>query len=961
MYQFKRTLLLLVLLVTSFGFMLAGCNCGPGPKPVAPKELESIEVKVKPTAFELNSPFSTTGIGVEVKLTDGSSFLVFDEFKTEEGWNVNQGTFNSAVVTAPGEEGYEINFSYTFNGVTKEDSFKVRIYDPSNITSIELDATNLGIKQYEIGTNYSDFKWSGLVAKLTINGGQPEETVVEKVNFSDDNIWKFKANDGAGNYVELPDTTVWPTYGWKSQTRNTQIELKLHHIGKGMDSDNSFTVDIYDPNAIKNFAIAQGPQKDWYNYGSVFATDFDCTGMIVKVVLDDGKDTEKQFTHLDFSDGTKWVFENVDFDGHVPTDPNDPNDKATARLTYKSSTGETYGSAEFGLQIRNYVSGISIKTNAITSEKGPNKLDYMIGESLDLSGLEIEVEHGYSNANTTHTDFTGANWEIDIFNSGNATDELPIEVRYKEGTNTYSDTFKVVVYNIDGVVIPNTLKTVEKTTFFDGETEDFFRKEFVKDSNKVTVNLKAIAKTSSREFALTSPLVTVSLPEENGFNATTKTFRSNSRSGVTAQAVVSVTLNSITREASVPLKVRSVYQFSDTDDANKKLEIADANSKVPATSFLNITETLNKDPLVADCLYNMLGHEAYTASFVEYGYYPQTLKGKDEDNNDIVIYNQDERVRDRGGFEMHLGSDGCWYVSCVVTPFSTGEQYKFSGSNGLLATHKNQTRWFKMEPIVWRVLDNNYDGTGGALLWSLLSLDRVFFFDNGIDPNDETPDPNDSTKKIKDSAGKTSRPSTIAGAPDIEWYDYQFSTVRAYLNGTYEDGDPKIGTFDPYLSSNKIEGKGFAQRAFTANNLLKEVDLGYTGTTVDKVFLLSVDELSTSKGSYWFIEDVFGNDENKYRQVQCTKQLTDYALARGSKRWTKKTMEDGGSPPEIAGAPGCEFWTRTSNSSGIRAVCGTGRVFGTTNISMGRGAYPACSIVPAICVPAAVLPTPPTP
>ena len=845
------------------------------------KVLEKIEILNPKTSYQINESFTTQGMVVKVTFDDGSSSNEIDF--TAAGWSIDSSKFDSSAISS----GQEITVSYTYKGVTKSASFTVIIYDPDAIKSIAVKENTAPAH----AKGASDFNWQGLVVEMTLDDGS--DTVVSVSDFSDTSKWTFTGFDATNVNAALPMAVTY-------------------HKSVSEEFTANFTISIYDPDAVKAIAIkaGTGPFIDTYDC-KADESEFKWQGLVVEMTLDDGNDTVVSVS--DFS-STKWAFSGWNSDT--------PTDTLTMTITYN---GDTALSDTFIIKIKDVVTGISINTE-------PSQKNYMIGEALDLTGLKVYVNYASGTQEPYDSSIgSSSDWEIIGFNTGNPTDNLPITIRYSvEGTKKGEATFDIAVYNIDSVTVPDELKTTAITTFFDGESEEFFRSEFVKDANKITVGLLAETKTTSREFSLTDSLVSVSL-DGNGFDSTLKKFVESTGAGSdSAVTKISITLNSITQEASVPLTVRSIFKFS--DDIQKLTKPI----QIKTTRLLDIKETLTNSGGPENFEYNGIGNEVYTASFVEYGYYPQTLK-----ENNVTVYHTSGRILHRGGFEMHLADDGCYYVSCVVKPFASGDQYVFYNNEKLSdSKYKDSEHWFKVEPIVWRVLDNNYNSSGGALLWSVFSLDRIAFYDDGVDT-------------ASGEGGKNERQNTVTSEA-IPWISYKFSTVRAFLRGEYEEGDPELQQFDPYQ---RVEsGKGFLQRAFTTNNLLKPVTLTDVDTT-DCIFLLSVTELSTSAPSYYFIEESASSGDASYRQAQCTKQLSDYALARGGKRWSTNAMNSGAGS-EFASYPGCEWWTRTSSSSSVRMVAGTGRVFGSNNIEVGRGAYPACSLVPAICVDASALPTP---
>jgi hypothetical protein len=245
------------------------------------------------------------------------------------------------------------------------------------------------------------------------------------------------------------------------------------------------------------------------------------------------------------------------------------------------------------------------------------------------------------------------------------------------------------------------------------------------------------------------------------------------------------------------------------------------------------------------------GTAGTSAKYVLFGEYPQTIMAED-----III--DKTQSRQSGAFTYYLGSDGEWYYeggqSCydynkfgdgyLGTPFvySDGswrdpDAWYYDDDEGWL----RETRFFKVEPIKWRVLTENYQGKMLLLPEVILTAGMPFNENERIDkyPN-----------------------------------DYETSTIRAFLNGL-----PLTSLTLSYFGNDDVEeeddtyvDKGFLQTAFSEaeqksiaitnvdNSLEQAFELGeeipeiliekrelygLDGTdTQDKIFLLSVNEIA---------------------------------------------------------------------------------------------------------------------
>ena len=238
-------------------------------------------------------------------------------------------------------------------------------------------------------------------------------------------------------------------------------------------------------------------------------------------------------------------------------------------------------------------------------------------------------------------------------------------------------------------------------------------------------------------------------------------------------------------------------------------------------------------------------------TYYAFGDFPQTISELDDnDYTSEPVYN---------GY--YLGSDGYFYAKCTENAYETGCNY--SDNTTVAQIDANSTKYFKVEPIKWRVLNPNADGNKILLTESILTANVAYY----------------------DNVNRT------IGEKTIYPNNYEYSNIRAYLNGTANQFVTEGGTATE--SDVDWSGKGFLQTAFTssAQNLIAKTTVDNsaestsdsTGTlteatayicedTSDKIFLLSEKEATTS--DYGFTEyNVYGNGNSRIRVT------TDYAKA----------------------------------------------------------------------------------
>lgn len=157
---------------------------------------------------------------------------------------------------------------------------------------------------------------------------------------------------------------------------------------------------------------------------------------------------------------------------------------------------------------------------------------------------------------------------------------------------------------------------------------------------------------------------------------------------------------------------------------------------------------------------------------VTFGDYPQTIKAKD-----VKIYEDQSIVM--GQFTYYLGSDSCYYA-------------KGEPKRGWYDDYYYD--YYKVEPIRWRVVTKNYNGSKK----SLLVAEKILIF--GITYYGDYGDRGEWRN------GRT------ANGKEINNSNYLHSQARAYLNGlTFGYGQNEFGS---ETFNKKWENKGFLQTAF---------------------------------------------------------------------------------------------------------------------------------------------------
>ncbi len=228
------------------------------------------------------------------------------------------------------------------------------------------------------------------------------------------------------------------------------------------------------------------------------------------------------------------------------------------------------------------------------------------------------------------------------------------------------------------------------------------------------------------------------------------------------------------------------------------------------------------------------------ARYVLFGDYPRSHKA-----DDVTIDTDTEQTM--GNYTYYLGSDGEWYAKHVVKGNSGYYASETPGERGASVENTGTVAYFKLEPIMWRVLTTNYNGTGKALLITDEAIPGYF------DYNDSA-----NTNHLAFSYTNDVRTNRTIGGKTISYSNYQYSNARAWLNGL--DGS-SYGMQD-------WTNTGFINTAFTSTARAKisetlvdnsasscyppyetvgsSYDSYLSENTTDKVFLLSVRDVTTS-------------------------------------------------------------------------------------------------------------------
>lgn len=297
------------------------------------------------------------------------------------------------------------------------------------------------------------------------------------------------------------------------------------------------------------------------------------------------------------------------------------------------------------------------------------------------------------------------------------------------------------------------------------------------------------------------------------------------------------------------------------------------------------------------------------SSHVYFGLFPRTILSASDSE---VVY-EDEKI-EIGGNTYYRGSEGNYYCKVLEDAYFSffGDSVPYSDGTIPKEIQENSYKYFRVEPVMWKVLTPDYRNTGKALLFAEETVTaNVGYYQFN----------NDITKR------------TVENGQTVYSNNYKYSQVRAYLNGLeyyYDETETQTVLKSDY------KNKGFLQTAFTPDaQLLIEntiVNNSFDGfsynfqdagfgceDTEDKIFLLSSDEVENS--AYLFGENGL------------VRKATDYAKANHAYQSSGDSF-------------GGDWWLRTPDSSANYAH--------DVNVYGSIGEHPVSNreggIVPALCI-----------
>lgn len=170
-----------------------------------------------------------------------------------------------------------------------------------------------------------------------------------------------------------------------------------------------------------------------------------------------------------------------------------------------------------------------------------------------------------------------------------------------------------------------------------------------------------------------------------------------------------------------------------------------------------------------------------SSRYIYFGVFPKTVLPV---NSTVTV---DETIFVKmGAHTYYKGSDGEYYAKVRENALDTGEEYKYSDGTQAKMSDAGSYRYFKVEPIKWKVLTDSYSGKCLLFAEDILTARQYCSYGSGA-------------YKIRDDTGS------------VYINSYKKSEIRAYLNGLdfyYPQKQDAVKKSD-YVNN------GFLQTAFT--------------------------------------------------------------------------------------------------------------------------------------------------
>ena len=396
------------------------------------------------------------------------------------------------------------------------------------------------------------------------------------------------------------------------------------------------------------------------------------------------------------------------------------------------------------------------------------------------------------------------------------------------------------------------------------------------------------------EFTETPDPIIITITVEN--LSTQRTLTANLENTLQGEGLdIAVTRDSgiYTSGTNVELPV-STGDGSSTTTFTLTLTVADPNQDLTGVNFGYILNLYDEN-YAPDQPYQRVdaeGNPDENGRYILFGWYPQTVKA-----NDVTIVN--ETQPEANGY--YLGSDGSYYMRATAAVNSDLESGCANFSNGTAITQGTEY-YFKMEQLKWRILTEDYNDTGNALIVCDTIVDMLPYQSNYVYQN--------AYYYATDEDGTilTDETATVGQGVDSQYRvyanNYEYSEIRYYLNSTFyntafsDEEKSYIVTTTVDNSLESIFGSYTSESGYTEDTFNYECR-----DTQDNVFLLSLSDVNNIK--YGFkdsYEAIVANDGTQPTDSARYYYTSDYSKAMGAATITQEMLDAHfGGIPELFG------------------------------------------------------------
>lgn len=299
-----------------------------------PAEISSVLINTSPFKVEyfVGDVLDLSGLEVTIVMDNGDTQVIpFSEFKNK---NITCKPENGTVLT---KENTEVLFTHTESGKSISCSITVK---ELNVIDIVIKSSPLKVNYYESDT----LDLTGLAATLHFNNGKTQD-----VSFEDFESSGIECNPKNGALLTMELNTVTVT-----------------HITSGKYFNQSITVSEL---KVIDLSISNPPLKTEYYEGDIL----DLTGIVITLHLNNNQSLDVNFDEFKNKGLTYFVMEEQSL----------TLESTVVTITHTNSKL----SIEQEIVVhKKEVIKISIKTS-------PDKLDYYLGETIDLSGVVLTITY----------------------------------------------------------------------------------------------------------------------------------------------------------------------------------------------------------------------------------------------------------------------------------------------------------------------------------------------------------------------------------------------------------------------------------------------------------------------------------------------------------------------------------------------------------------------------------------